>query len=121
MTAIRIGFQDWNNGGLLGEYARVEVKQLTASAVRDAAIHLVDDGCGYWSGVDSLPDGDENKVTEEEYALNPAYDRYWVHADKCPEAAEYSEAFSSTECMCPLNALFGGGEIEAPYEPEAVC
>ena len=37
MTKIYIGFQDWNNGGLLGEYTSVDVEELTKETVRNAA------------------------------------------------------------------------------------
>ena len=116
MTKIYIGFQDWNNGGLLGEYTAVEVKELTKETVRDAAQHLVDRGYGYWRDIDMMPGHGEDRMTEEEYANNPAVDRYWVHAATCPEGAEMYNSMRS-ECVCDLNEKLGG-EIEAPYDAE---
>ena len=112
---VYFGFLDWNNNGLLGEYTLVNVREITEKSVQSAAHELVERGYGYWrhpeNGMDALPP--EERMTPEEYAVNPAVDRWWIHAEHCPEGADRDEF--QYGCVCGLPQKFAG-EITVPYD-----
>ena len=104
VTTVYIGFQDWNRGGLHDdEYNKVEVPELNETTVKDAAAELVQNGYGYFYSVDMMPE-DEKESGGVEAVVS---ERYWVHAETCPEgAARYNQMREL--CDCDLNERFGG-------------
>ena len=103
MTTVYIGFQDWNRGGLHEEYSKVEVPELNETAVKDAAAELVENGYGYFYSVDMMSDEEKENAGDE----STASERYWVHAQTCPEAAEAYNDWRDV-CDCDLNKRFSG-------------
>ena len=103
MTVIHIGFLDWTSGRIVNdEYHRVETRgEVDSEFAETAAQELIWDGAGYWDALEDSP-------TAEQLAdplFSPPMERYFVHAEKCPEA-EDSRSWS-VNCDCGLDKFNG--------------
>ena len=87
---ILINFMDWNNGGELDAYHEVEMPEITEEGVRDAALELVNDGCGYFLHYYDIP-------------CEAAQERYSVHAGDCDKGINDMMA-----CSCAFDGAYDG-------------